>query len=49
MQQPEQIQRELEEVRANTQRLKDQAASSTQLADQLLPHIRQLEPSWICC
>ncbi len=43
MQQPAQIQKELEEVRANKQRLAAQAASSAQLAEQLLPHIRQLE------
>ena len=43
MQQPEQIQKELAEVRANTQRLTAQAASSAALAQQLLPHISQLE------
>ena len=43
MQQPEQLQKELDEVRANTQRLTVQATSSAQLAEQLLPHVRQLE------
>ena len=43
MQQPEQVQKELDEVRANAQRLRVQAASSATLAEQLTPHIIRLE------